>query len=167
MGKSISQFISFSVLLGAPVVFGVFGKPAEAGVCVVAGAIGLAFINIDKIKRFKGGGFEAEMRDQLDAMVAKEAEPEEETSFSGLQVQAFGFDDNTKKVVLALNSPRYTWRSVGGIAQESGLSRQDVKDCLGWLQENELAMQVGVNKRTNWGLTEQGRDIANSLSKSA
>lgn len=162
MGKLNAQFISFSVLLGAPLVLGVLGKPAEAGVCVVAGAISLAFINIDKIKRFKGGGFEAEMRDQLEAMVAKETEPEE-ALHRGFQVQAFGFDDNTKKVVLALNSRRYTWRSVGGIAQESGLSRQDVKSCLGWLHENELVMQVGVSKRTNWGLTENGRDVANSL----
>ena len=56
------------------------------------------------------------MRDQVEAMVAREAEPEEETSLSGFQLQACGFDDNTKKVVLALNSQRYTWRSVGGIA---------------------------------------------------
>lgn len=38
------------------------GKPAEMGLIIVAGAIGLAFLNTDKIQRFKGAGFEAEMK---------------------------------------------------------------------------------------------------------
>ena len=42
--------------------FGIMGKPAEMGIIVVAGAIGLSFLNIDKIQRFKGAGFEAEMK---------------------------------------------------------------------------------------------------------
>jgi hypothetical protein len=48
--------------LGLAVMFGVMGKPTEMGIIVVAGAIGLAFLNIDKIQRFKGAGFEAEMK---------------------------------------------------------------------------------------------------------
>ncbi len=42
--------------------FGLMGKPTEMGIAVGAGAIALAFINIDKIQRFKGVGFEAEMK---------------------------------------------------------------------------------------------------------
>lgn len=42
--------------------FGLMGKPAEMGLIIVAGAIGLAFLNTDKIQRFKGAGFEAEMK---------------------------------------------------------------------------------------------------------
>ncbi|WP_417684989.1 hypothetical protein [Pseudidiomarina gelatinasegens] len=34
---------------------------AEMGMAILAGAIGLAFVNIDKISKFKGAGFEAEM----------------------------------------------------------------------------------------------------------
>lgn len=48
--------------LGLAVMFGVMGQPSEMGIIVVAGAIGLAFLNIDKIQRFKGAGFEAEMK---------------------------------------------------------------------------------------------------------
>lgn len=48
--------------VGLAVMFGVMGKPTEMGIIVVAGAISLAFINIDKIQRFKGAGFEAEMK---------------------------------------------------------------------------------------------------------
>lgn len=42
--------------------FGLLGKSTEMGLIIVAGAIGLAFLNIDKIQRFKGAGFEAEMK---------------------------------------------------------------------------------------------------------
>lgn len=47
-------------------VFGVTGKPAEMGIAVVACAIGMAFGNIDKLAKFKGAGFEAEMRKATD-----------------------------------------------------------------------------------------------------
>lgn len=46
--------------------FGVMGKPTEMGIIVAAGAIVLAFLNIDKIQRFKGAGFEAEMKRALE-----------------------------------------------------------------------------------------------------
>lgn len=167
MDKLTTQFFSFAVLLGGPIVFGALGKSTEAGICVVAGAIGLAFINIDKIKRFKGGGFEAEMKEQLEAMVAKEAEPDDEPVTSGFQAQGFGFDESTTKIITALNNSRYTWRSVSGIAQESGVSRVSASRSLKWLEENGLVMRVGVSRRINWGLTEQGRDVANSLPKPA
>lgn len=53
----------WSVLtLGLAVMFGIMGKPAEMGIIVVAGAITVAFQNIDKIQKFKGAGFEAEMK---------------------------------------------------------------------------------------------------------
>ena len=42
--------------------FGLLGKSTEMGLIIVAGAIGLAFLNIDKIEMFKGGGFEAKMK---------------------------------------------------------------------------------------------------------
>jgi hypothetical protein len=33
----------------------------EMGLAILAGALGLAFSNLDKISKFKGAGFEAEM----------------------------------------------------------------------------------------------------------
>lgn len=48
------------------VMFGLLGKPAEMGLIIVAGAIVLAFFNIDKIQKFKGAGFEAEMKRAVD-----------------------------------------------------------------------------------------------------
>ncbi|MFL1467391.1 hypothetical protein [Marinobacter sp. HN1S83] len=38
---------------------------AEMGLAILAGSIGLAFTNIDKIARFKGAGFEAEMCEKV------------------------------------------------------------------------------------------------------
>ncbi|WP_165857212.1 ArsR family transcriptional regulator [Marinobacter sp. JSM 1782161] len=165
MKIQLAKIASFIVLLGAPVILGTLGKPAEAGVCVVAGALGLAFANLDRLKRFKGGGFEAEMKDQLEAMVAKEAEPDNEQGFSGFQVHSYGFDETTRRVITALNSSNYTWRSIGGICQETGLSKPAVVSKLNWLRENDLVVQVGVSRRTNWGLSNEGRDVASSLSK--
>jgi len=43
------------------------------GLAIVAGSIALAFSYIDKIQKFKGAGFEAEMRQQVEMMVAKES----------------------------------------------------------------------------------------------
>lgn len=70
--------------LGLAVMFGVMGKPTEMGIIVVAGAIALSFLNIDKIQKFKGAGFEAEMKraveeanatlDQLREVAATSAE---------------------------------------------------------------------------------------------
>lgn len=48
--------------LALAVMFGIMGKPTEMGIIVVAGAIAVAFLNIDKIQKFKGAGFEAEMK---------------------------------------------------------------------------------------------------------
>jgi hypothetical protein len=42
--------------------FGYIGKPAEMGLAILAGATALAFANLGKICRFKGVGFEGEMR---------------------------------------------------------------------------------------------------------
>lgn len=43
-------------------IFGVQGKPTEMGLIILAGSLSIAFLNIHHIQRFKGAGFEAEMR---------------------------------------------------------------------------------------------------------
>lgn len=72
------------LMLTLAMVLGVLGKPTEMGLIIVAGAISIAFLNIDRIQRFKGAGFEAEMRqaveqahatvEQLRALAAASAE---------------------------------------------------------------------------------------------
>lgn len=54
------------ILLGPSMYFGYKGKTTEMGLAIVAGSIALAFLNLDKLKKFKGAGFEAEMRDVIE-----------------------------------------------------------------------------------------------------
>jgi hypothetical protein len=49
------------MLLGISSAYGFMGMTVEMGLAILAGSIGLAFSNIDKIAKFKGAGFEAEM----------------------------------------------------------------------------------------------------------
>jgi len=169
MDKLNLQNLSFAVLLGGPVFFGASGQAAEAAACVLAGAIGLAFTNLDKIKRFKGTGFEAETWEQkLNAMIAKETEPElyqGELEESSLEVREFELDESVATVLIALDNPRFTWRSVGGVSEESGFSRAKVARHLKRLEDKWLSLHIGHGKRVNWGLTGLGRDVAYRLRK--
>ena len=62
MNDKAITIIGGLLTVGLAVMFGVMGKPTEMGIVVLVGAIVLAFLNIDKIQRFKGAGFEAEMK---------------------------------------------------------------------------------------------------------
>jgi hypothetical protein len=53
---------SAALVLVPTVGFGVWERPAEMGLALIAGAIAAAFLNLEKFERFKGAGFEAEMR---------------------------------------------------------------------------------------------------------
>lgn len=54
-------WISFLYLIGATTVFGFSGKTSAMSLSIVAGAIGMAFSNLDKFQKIKGAGFEAEL----------------------------------------------------------------------------------------------------------
>lgn len=164
MINSIAQASAFILLLAGPITFGVLDKPTEMGLCILAAAIALAFSNIDKIKRFKGAGFEAEMLEkQVEAMIAKEAEPEAKEEVSSITGRAYGLDNVTRSVVSALGNSKYTWRTVSGIAQESGLNTVSVKKAIHWLMINDLVVQAGTAKSSNWGLSEEGRKLYYSI----
>lgn len=62
--------LSVLFILGPALLFGLLGMPAEMGLAIVAGALTAAFVNIEKIRRVKGGGFEAEMREVVDEAYA-------------------------------------------------------------------------------------------------
>lgn len=51
--------------------------PAEMGLAILAGALGLGFSNIEKISRFKGAGFEAEMK-MVQTIIESQTEPTSE-----------------------------------------------------------------------------------------
>lgn len=64
--EQMITIIGSLLTIGLAVMFGINGKPTEMGIIVVAGAICLSFVNIDKIQKFKGAGFEAEMKQAVD-----------------------------------------------------------------------------------------------------
>uniref|UniRef100_UPI00405761D4 hypothetical protein n=1 Tax=Candidatus Electronema sp. TaxID=2698783 RepID=UPI00405761D4 len=166
--KRIMQVCSFLVLLLGSTLFGSFGKTAEMGLAIVAGCLSLAFANLDKIAKFKGAGFEAEMRDKVediqgkvDTITAKETEP------SGLAIRAYSLnDDSTKQVLKCLGDSKYTWRSLSGISNDAKLSMDNVQKSLNWLNSNGLAIQLGLarqDRQENWGLTEEGWGLYYSI----
>lgn len=167
MLNSIAQGFSFAFLLVGPLVFGLLGKPTEMGLSILAGALSLAFSNIDKISKFKGAGFEAEMREKVGAIIAKEAEPEKSDSTHGLTGKAYGLDESTEKVVKALGNSQYTWRTVSGIGQESGLSKNEIARALHWLNLNNLVVKTDSKANANWGLSEDGRNLYNQIAATA
>lgn len=54
------------IILALAMWLGLLGKPTEMGLIIIAGSISIAFLNIDRIQRFKGAGFEAEMRQAVE-----------------------------------------------------------------------------------------------------
>ncbi|WP_052675912.1 hypothetical protein [Paenibacillus sp. IHBB 10380] len=54
--------LSVLLILGPSLFFGFIGKPAEMGVALAAGALAAAFLNLDKLQKFKGAGIEFELK---------------------------------------------------------------------------------------------------------
>jgi len=64
----INKIICVVVILVPTLFFGYNGKPAEMGVSLVAGALTACFLNLDRFSSFKGGGFEAQLREVKDTV---------------------------------------------------------------------------------------------------
>ena len=153
---------SIIVLLGVSSLLGLIGRPAEMGFSVAAGTIGLVFANIDKIRRFKGAGFEAEMREKVAAIIEKETEYERpETTTISPELD----DVNKRAVITALGNPRYTWRSVGGIAEETELSSVTVTRALSDMLQLGAVEKSGKRQGVTWRLTRLGRETLAILKK--
>lgn len=153
--KKIAEICSFGVLLVVSLILGVMGSAVEMGLAISAGAIGLAFLNLEQIASLKAAGIELvtkEQKEQLLAVIEKETEP------SFIKVEAIGTDDKTKKVIDALKNSKYTWRYVNGLVKESGQSEETVKQSLAWLAENNLGRKSKGKKGEIWSLTQKGRE---------
>lgn len=160
---TVLRCFAFAFILGGSFYFGYVERPAEMGLAIVAGSIALAFSYIDKIQKFKGAGFEAEMRQQVATMVAKETEPPKESQRAFFEVKAFGTDPDTEKVIKALGSEKYTWRYFGGIAEDTLLSREKIHKALDWLVANDLATETQGIQGKVWGLSAEGRTLLTGI----
>ncbi|MDA3902505.1 MAG: hypothetical protein PF441_03525 [Desulfuromusa sp.] len=159
MSKDNLQIASFIVLLGCSFFLGLLGKSAEMGLSILAGAISLAFLNIDKIKKFKGAGFEAEMREKIEAIIEKETEPTQHESDGRAKVEAYGTNENDQKVIKALNNSKYTWRYFGGLLKESQQPEADVKRMISWLMDHGLATTSQGEHGKLYTLSAKGRRV--------
>lgn len=67
MLEKVTKFIKSAfyiiLILGPSMYFGINKMPTEMGIAVVASALVLAFINMEKFEFFKGAGFEAKLRE--------------------------------------------------------------------------------------------------------
>ena len=153
MKNKILPIASGVVLLGATTILGFLGKPTEMGLALVAGAIGLAFSNLDKISEFKGAGFEAKMREQqvAESVVSKQTDDIEE-----LKVLSFEINPGRQAIMSSLLHTEFNSRFASGIAADSGYSNDVVKGELEWMQKHDLVSKRAGKKGYLWNLTEKG-----------
>lgn len=155
--KQLIQFLAYTILLAGTMVFGFLGKPTEMGLAIVASAIALVFSDIERFKRFKGAGFEAELREQVEAIVEKQTEPILAEDSEATSPLAATIDSKTKAVMDALQHPEFTWRYLSGVTKDSKQPRELVIKTLQWLVENGFARRSVGKHGPIWSLTEEGR----------
>jgi hypothetical protein len=164
--KIIIEMCAFSVLLGGTLLFGVLGQPAEMALSIVAGALSFALVNIEKFSKLKGAGFEAVMRiEQVDAMLEKEIEPRPPLGGDEELTDSHLVDDNTREVMDALQNINYTWRYMGGLREDTGLSTDEISDALDWLISRGYARKSEGKQGEIWSLTNSGRYLSMKITR--
>ena len=155
--NTILQLVSISIMFGASFYFGYMSQPAEMGLAIVAGALGLVFSNLERFSEFSGAGFSAKLKDQVEALIEKETEPEPQPeNDSGI-----GLIDGRKRAVLSsLGNPSYTWRFLGGIMKDTSLNKEQALSSLNELIEREFAQRTrNKDGKPIWSLTAKGRQF--------
>lgn len=155
--KGFLQFIAFAVLLVGTMVLAFFGKPTEMGLAIVAAAMALVFSDIERFKKIKGAGFEAELKEKVEAVVEKETEPFIAATSDVTSPMEAALDPDTKAVMDALENPEYTWRYLPGILKDSKRPKNVVSRKLEWLVQNGFARRSVGKHGAIWSLTEEGR----------
>ena len=150
------SIVSAIVLLIVTTILALMGKSVEMGLTIIAGAIGLSFANIEKIRRFKGAGFEAEMWDKIQTIVDKETEIETDSISETIGSRS---TDRMQAVLSALGDPRYTWRYLGGLARDARLEMDEAKEELSSLVDQGYAKTIKGRRGPLWTLTNSGRII--------
>jgi len=142
--------------------FGYTGQPTEMGLAILAGALGLAFGNLEKFSEFSGAGFSAKMKEQVQAVLEKETE----NTPAIVQANSALVQDKTPefKVLQSLADPKYTWRTLSGISKAAELIDVDTWKYLVQLIQKDL-VRVGNKNKTGemiWALTPEGRQVVSA-----
>lgn len=110
---------------------------------ILAGALGLAFCNIDRIAKFKGAGFEAEMLVRtMETTIEAQTEPTLERQQEA-ERKVTSLSEHERMVLSSLLRPGYTWRYAKSVAREVA-------------QNEEVTLEVLARMRDR-GLTERGK----------
>lgn len=155
----VFKYSSAAVLLVVPCYFGYMGQPTEMGLAILAGALGLAFSNIDKLSEFSGAGFSAKMKHQIEAVVEKETESTPLLKDDGEATKSSYVE---AAILEALSNPKYTWRTLPGISKDASCSESEAWTVLVGLVSNKLVRVANKNKTGEmiWALTTKGRQLA-------
>jgi CTP-dependent riboflavin kinase len=79
-------------------------------------------------------------------------------------VKAYSVNDSaTRLVIKALGNPKYTWRYLGGLKEETQLSEKEILASVNWLQENRFITESVAKDEKLWALSQDGRDLLTSL----
>lgn len=154
--KKYLEYSAFTVMLGASLLLGFLGRSVEMGLSIVAGAMALTFLNLDKFTKIKGAGFEAELKEQVESIIEKETESVIQSG--GATIKGYGLVGDSIKIVEALGNPKYTWRYPSGLAKEAGVNIKEVQKTLDWLKEHMLARVSSGKNGDIWALTSKGRE---------
>lgn len=152
-------------------VFGLMGRPAEMAVAVAAGSLGFFFCNLDQFESFSAAGVVAKLRAQIaevshrvETISGKETEPPDvsDEPLGKFQVEAYGLNITTRKIVKALAHADYAWRYPSGVGKDANVSRAAALRSLQWLVDNGLANETSGKNSNVYGLSEKGWLLVNS-----
>lgn len=149
--------VSFVILI----VLAFMGKSAEMAVLGAFTAVALAFLKLEKFSEFSALGFSGKLKDALekvDAMAERETEIDPEESISNFgEPSVFQISQQEKDALEAIYRSKFTFRSVGGISEQLGITRTNASRLLNTLaQKGLVSHSVSSNRRSTWNITEEG-----------
>lgn len=134
------------------------------GLCLIAAIFSDKFIDTigEKIlQKAENAEKEAkESNEKVNTLIEKEAEPETEqpdieSKIQGIKESSeFRHEGNVEKVINALKSKKYKYRTTKGISEESGLSTRTVMVTLSILSNAGIVTRINSGKRTLWTLSD-------------
>ncbi|MEW6995631.1 hypothetical protein AADZ84_15355 [Colwelliaceae bacterium MEBiC 14330] len=150
------QIASFAVLLIISTVYGFLSLTTEMGLAIVAGSLGLAFSNIDKISKFKGAGFEAEMN-MVHTLLESQTEPSPEQQEEAKIQNDLSHDENC--ILACLLVQGYTWRYANTISAETGISKTKTGAYLHSLMNKGFTQNGKGTNGEIWSITSLGKTV--------
>lgn len=144
-----------------------------AGLCLIAAIFSDKFIDsigeriLQKVEKAEKTAEESNRK--VDIVIAHDAEPDEEDeamapfdaelaprasrrSTSADKAQNKAEPESTNQIISCLRSGKYEYRTVGGIAKETGLNRNDVEQMLKRLEKEGSVVHLQTKNRTLWTL---------------